>query len=310
MAHKIESLYYTREKPWHGLGTRVEEAPTSADALRLAGLDWKVEAKPVFTETGEVIQNYKANTRDSDGAVLGLVSDRYTICQNDEAFAFTDALVGGGNVRYETAGSLSGGRRIWLLAKMPNAELAGDEVEPYMCFTNTHDGSGAIRVCMTPVRVVCNNTLNFALRTAKRSWSTKHTGKVTERIVEAEHALELAGKYMDGLAEYADRMANTPLRVDQIRSILDELFPATEEDSERVQETARRIKNEYMVCYFMPDLEKFRGTAWGALNAMADMVDHNAPKRQTQNYAENNWARIIDGHYLVDAMAQRVSAAL
>lgn len=307
MAHNIESLFYTREKPWHGLGTMVAEAPTSADALRLAGLDWRVDARPIFTDEGKEIPGYKVNTRDSDGATLGIVSTRYTICQNEEAFAFTDELIGG-EVHYETAGSLSGGRRVWLLAKMENTTLAGDEVEPYLCFTNTHDGTGSIRACMTPVRVVCNNTLNVALSTASRSWSAKHVGKVQEKIIEAQRALELAGKYMDALGEYADRLANTSINTDKIREILDELFPVKEDDSDRVKENARRVKNEYMVCYFMPDLEKFRGTAWGALNAMADMVDHNAPRRQTDNYAENNWSRIIDGHYLVDAMASKLAA--
>ena len=287
MAHNIESLFYTREKPWHGLGTMVAEAPTSADALNLAGLNWKVESKPVFTAGGEEIPGYKANTRDSDGRVLGIVSGRYTVCQNDEAFAFTDELIGG-EVHYETAGSLSCGRRIWLLAKMPDTTIAGDEVEPYMCFTNTHDGTGSIRVCMTPIRVVCNNTLNVALNTASRSWTAKHVGKVQEKIIEAQRALELAGKYMESLDEYADRLANTTINTDKIREILDELFPVKEDDSERIKENARRVKNEYMVCYFMPDLEKFRGTAWGALNAMVDMVDHNKPRRQTENYAENN----------------------
>lgn len=307
MAHNIESLFYTREKPWHGLGTMVAEAPTSADALRLAGLDWRVDAKPIFTDEGKEIPGYKVNTRDSDGATLGIVTNRYTICQNEEAFAFTDELIGG-EVRYETAGSLSGGRRVWLLAKMPDTTIAGDDVEPYLCFTNTHDGTGSIRVCMTPIRVVCNNTLNVALSTASRSWSAKHVGKVQEKIIEAQRALELAGKYMEALDEYADRLANTSINTDKIREILDELFPVKEDDSNRVKENAMRVKNEYMVCYFMPDLEKFRGTAWGALNAMADMVDHNAPRRQTGTYAENNWGRIIDGHYLVDAMATKLAA--
>jgi len=305
MAHNIESLFYTREKPWHGLGTMVQEAPTSADALRLAGLDWTVESRPIFTKEGEEIPNWKANTRSSDNSVLGLVTDRYTICQNTDAFEFTDSIIGG-DVRYETAGSLQNGKRIWLLAKMPTVKINGDDTEPYMCFTNTHDGSGAIRVCMTPVRVVCNNTLNIALRDAKRAWSTKHVGDVQAKITEAKHALELAGKYMDGLDRYADQMANTDISIDKIREILDELFPVKETDTERVKATAKRVKDEYMVCYFMPDLEKFRGTAWGAINAMADMADHNAPQRQTANYRENNWARIIDGHYLVDAMASKL----
>lgn len=306
MAHEIESLFYTREKPWHGLGTMVQEAPTSADALHLAGLDWKVEGKPIYTAEGELIPNFKANTRSNDGSVLGIVTDRYTICQNADAFEFTDSMIGG-DVRYETAGSLRQGKRIWLLAKMPTVKIAGDETEPYMCFTNTHDGSGAVRVCMTPVRVVCNNTLNIALNTAKRNWSTMHVGNIQAKMEEARRSLELAGEYMHELDKYADMMANVTVTTDKVREILDELFPVKEDDSDRVKASAEKIKDEYMVCYFMPDLAKFRGTAWGALNAMADMTNHNAPQRQTKNYRENNWGRIIDGHYLVDAMATKLA---
>lgn len=306
MSHNIESLFYTREKPWHGLGIMVQEAPTSAEALHLAGLDWRVEGKPVFTAEGVEIPNYKANTRDSDNSVLGIVTDRYKVVQNTEAFEFTDAIVGG-DVHYETAGSLSAGKRIWLLAKMPNITVAGDDMEPYLCFTNTHDGSGAVRVCMTPVRVVCNNTLNIALNTAKRAWSTKHIGDMQIKLQEAKMALELAGEYMYALDKYADQMANTTISDDKVRDILNELFPTKEDDSDRVKATTRKIKDEYMVCLFMPDLNKFRGTSWGALNAMCDMVDHNAPQRMTEKYQENNWARIIDGHYLVDAMASKLA---
>lgn len=232
MSANVETMVYTREKPWHGIGTMVQEAPNSLEALNLAGLNWKVEGKPVYTADGFEIPNYKANVRSSDNSVLGIVTDRYKVCQNDEAFSFTDKLVGG-DVRYETAGSLHGGKKIWLLAKMKEADVAGDKTEPYVCFTNSHDGTGAIRVCMTPVRVVCNNTLNFALSTAKRSWSTKHMGNIQEKIAEAKHTLELAENYMYNLDEYAQKMANTSIKTDEIKKILDELFPESEDATER-----------------------------------------------------------------------------
>lgn len=186
MAANVETMFYVREKPWHGLGTCVEEAPTSADALRLAGLDWEVKQRNIQVCGGAKIENFKANVRSSDGAVLGVVSDRYQIVQNAEAFSFTDELIGG-DVRYETAGSLQNGKKIWLLARMPVQKIVGDDVEPYLCFSNTHDGSGSIRVCMTPIRVVCNNTLNLALNSAVRSWSTKHVGDIDHKMQEARH---------------------------------------------------------------------------------------------------------------------------
>ena len=130
MPAEVESMMYVREKPWHGLGTEVTEAPTSADALRFAGLDWNVRQEPVFNSRGGIVKGYKANVRDSDGSVLGIVSERYKVVQNEEAFKFTDELIGG-EVRYETAGSLREGKQIWLLAKLPERRVAGDAVDPY-----------------------------------------------------------------------------------------------------------------------------------------------------------------------------------
>lgn len=303
MSANVESMFYAgREKPWHGLGTQVDEAPTSADALRLAGLDWRVERKPIQVCGGRKVDNFYANVRSSDGAVLGVVSDRYQVVQNAEAFAFTDALIDG-EVHYETAGSLMGGRKIWLLAKLPDTEIVGDKTEPYLCFSNTHDGSGAIRVCMTPVRVVCNNTLNIALSGAKRSWSVRHTGDIQAKLHEAQMCLDMANKYMDKLGVYAEQMANKRVTDDQIAKILDEMFPATEEMSVREKRNAEKARDEFMICYLRPDIAQFLGTAWGALNAMSDMVGHSAPRRMTSNYQENNWGRIMDGHAMMDKMA-------
>ena len=128
MAANVETMFYTREKPWHGLGTRVEKAPCSEDALRLAGLDWQVVQEPIYTDTGEIIPGYKANVRDRDRRVLGVVTDRYKIIQNHEAFAFTDTLLGSG-VRYETAGSLQEGKRVWIFHRIyTNQCKAGAEI--------------------------------------------------------------------------------------------------------------------------------------------------------------------------------------
>jgi len=194
MPANLESMFYVRETPWHGLGMRVEEALNSKEALVSAGLDWKVTQRPiytadfvcgsgnVYTTSEQIIPNFKANVRDIDNQVLGVVTDRYKIVQNEEAFAFTDALIGEG-VRYETAGSLQGGRRVWILGKLPeNYIIGGERIEPYMVFSNSHDGTAAIKVAMTPIRVVCQNTLNLAISQAKRSWSTKHTGGVHNRM--------------------------------------------------------------------------------------------------------------------------------
>lgn len=310
MSANVETMFSVRQVPWHGLGTTVNEAPTSAEALNLAGLNWTVDQTPVYTDAGIEIRGYKANRRSSDGSILGIVSDRYKIVQNTEAFEFTDTIVGeteNGVVKYETAGSLCGGKKIWLLAKMPTQKILDDDVEPYMFFSNSHDGSGAIKVGLTPIRIVCNNTLNIALANAKRQWSTKHIGDMQSKLEEAKLCLQLADKYMDNLAIEAERLANTKLYKEQIDEILNEMFPVEEDASERKKNNVKELKNEYYMCYVQPDIAKFIGTAYGAINAMSDLVTHSSPKRNTANFNENRWGKIMDGHALLDQFVSLVN---
>jgi phage/plasmid-like protein (TIGR03299 family) len=313
MSHEVETMYYTSNEangrfvPWHGLGTPVAEALNSADALKTAGLDWTVEQTPVYTNELVQIPNYKANVRSSDKSVLGIVTDRYKIVQNAEAFAFTDELIGG-DVRYETAGSLRNGRTIWLLAKMPSAKLLDDVVDPYLCFTNSHDGTGAVKICLTPIRVVCNNTLNFALNNAKRSWQARHTTSIDTRLHEAERTLELADKYMIKLSKEAERLANSPLTFSEVNEVLDELFPLEESASDRQKENVKNAKDEILICYFAPDIKKFVDPTYGFMNAISDWCGHAKPTRQTAEYADNNWGRIMNGHPVFDKAYELVLA--
>ena len=307
MAALVESMMYVREVPWHGLGTKVNEAPTSKEAIKLAGLDWNVNPTVIYDANGKEISGYKANMRDSDQSILGIVSDRYQIVQNSEAFEFTDSLLDEGVV-YETAGSLRDGKQIWLLARMPSTTILGDDVDPYLCFTNTFDGSGAIKVCMTPVRVVCNNTLNLALETTKRSWSTRHIGDLAGKLHQAKETLGLAQEYMKKLDEDADRLANTKLSDAEIESIVSFIFPSDYiKDTKRKIENTNKMRNDFMTCYMMPDIAQYRNTAYGLVNAASDMAGHMAPSRVTSNYAQNNWAKIMLGHPLLDAVYNKVT---
>lgn len=307
MAALVESMMYVREVPWHGLGTKVNDAPTSKEAIKLAELDWNVNPTVIYDANGKEISGYKANMRDSDQSILGIVSDRYQIVQNSEAFEFTDSLLDEGVV-YETAGSLRDGKQIWLLARMPSTTILGDDVDPYLCFTNTFDGSGAIKVCMTPVRVVCNNTLNLALETTKRSWSTRHIGDLAGKLHQAKETLGLAQEYMKKLDEDADRLANTKLSDAEIESIVSFIFPIDYiKDTKRKIENTNKMRNDFMTCYMMPDIAQYRNTAYGLVNAASDMAGHMAPSRVTSNYAQNNWAKIMLGHPLLDAVYNKVT---
>ena len=310
MAANVETMFYTREKPWHGLGVRVEEAPASADALRMAGLDWEVQQESIYTDTGDKIAGYKANVRSTDKKVLGVVTDRYKVIQNAEAFEFTDSLLGEG-VRYETAGSLAEGRKVWLLARLPREYIIGGErISPYLVFSNTHDGSGAVRVAVTPVRVVCNNTLNLALNTAKRSWSMIHTGDIKGKIQEAKDTLFMAEEYMDNLGKEFERLRQIQMTDEQVREYIELLLPVEKNASITQLRNIKKLREDMASRYFdAPDLQTVGNNAYRFINAVSDFATHANPLRKTSNYKENLFARTVDGNPLIDRAYQMVCAA-
>ncbi len=310
MAANVETMFYVRETPWHGLGTRVMEAPSSKEALGLAGLDWKVVQEPVYTQAEELIEGYKANVRDTDRKVLGVVTNRYRIIQNEEAFGFTDALLGEG-VRYETAGSLQGGRKVWLLARLPHEYIiSGERISPYLVFSNAHDGSGAVRVALTPIRVVCNNTLNLALSTAKRSWSMMHTGNVQEKLEEAKDTLFRAETYMDSLGKEFDELRKKKLTDKQVMDYIEILLPMEDNTTPQQRKNISRLREDMGRRYFdAPDLKTVGKNAYRFINAISDFATHAEPLRKTANYKENVFARTMEGNPLIDRAYQMVKAA-
>ncbi len=310
MAANVESMFYVRETPWHGLGKQVEEALDSQSALKEAGLDWKVEQMAVFTGDGKVVPGYKANIRDRDRRVLGVVTDRYKVVQNSEAFSFTDDLLGRG-VRYETAGSIQDGKKVWILARMPREYIiTGEQITPYLVFSNSHDGSGAIRVALTPIRVVCQNTLNLALENAKRSWSMIHTGDIKGKLKEAEQTLGLAEKYMTALGKEVEQLQKVKLTDRKVLEWIDQLLPVEADASRQQKKNVGRIREDMRRRYFdAPDLQHVGKNGYRFINAVSDYATHSKPLRETANYKENLFARTADGHPLIDKAYQLVKAA-
>lgn len=311
MSANVETMFYVgREKPWHGLGVSVEQALSSKEALKLAGLDWKVLQEPIYTDNGIEIKGYKANVRDRDDTVLGVVTDRYKVVQNDEAFSFTDALLGEG-VRYETAGSLQDGRKVWMLARLPREYMiSGERISPYRVFSNTHDGSGAVKVAITPIRVVCNNTLNLALDTAERTFSMIHTGDVGEKLEEAKSVLLRAEKYMDKLGTEFDRLRKIKLTDGQVEEYIEMLIPHDENASEQQNRNIKRLRTDIRNRYYKAhDLIGLGKNAYRFINAVSDFATHAEPLRKTSNYRDNLFNRTIEGNPMIDRAYKLVCAA-
>ena len=311
MAANVETLFSTRETPWHGMGIVVENAPTSADAIHLAGLDWDVVRQPVYMQDGTLIPSNYVNVRTSDNKPLGVVGARYQIVQNREAFDFTDSLLGEG-VRYETAGSLNGGRTIWLLALLPNEfTILGDKVDPYVVFTNTHDGSGAVRVAMTPVRVVCQNTLNMAMRSASRTWSTRHTGSITMKMNDAATTLMLANQYLEETQKTFEELHKIKLNDISLRRIVGQIIPIDESKMSATQVNNAKIVQFDIINRYneAPDLKVLDKTGARLIQAVADTTSHIEPFRRTANYRDNKFMKTINGNDVLDRALNVVLSA-
>jgi phage/plasmid-like protein (TIGR03299 family) len=288
MAHEIDTttgqaaVFVTGRPPWHGLGTVVAEARTSADAIKLAGLDWEVEQWPLVARKGGVekpVGGRVANVRSDTSAVLGVVGNSYRPFQNAKAFDFFDAILQEKLAIFETAGSLKGGRHVWMLARLPQTIYAvpSDEIRPYVLLANSHDGSRALRMVPTTVRVVCQNTLSLALDAARASegLTVYHSESLERRVGEAREKLGLVSRRVEEFGEQVHALARRSLNQRELTAYFMRLV---EGRSERQQKT--------LLEHFSANLEDatntlpgVRGKLWAAFNAVSEWSDHQATVR-------------------------------
>lgn len=309
MAHGLTSsdqMFSVRRPPWHGLGAVLDEPPSSIDdALEKAGLGWQVRQgdllvvrRPEWTDDfgtqhpPELVPaetadgcSYRANLREDTGGLLGIVSDEYRVVANREAFAFLDALIGS-ELHFETAGSLHGGRRVWVLARLPEwVEVGGDQTGLYVYVVNSHDGSLAVTASATDVRIVCANTLGWALRrsehgeAARRTYRFRHAGDLQLKFAEARQVMGMTLDWGARFKALGDRLARERITVWRFeRSVLDRLFAVEDEMGLRARENRTRAKESV--------LDLFRGqgpggdttgnspgSKWAAANAVAEYAD-------------------------------------
>jgi phage/plasmid-like protein (TIGR03299 family) len=275
--YEHDTLFSVRRIPWHGLGEILESNPQSAvEAIVAAGLDWQVDKKPVYVDD-KVAKGYKANVRQDTGEVLGIVTDKYKIVQNSEAFGFADYLLGDAAISYETAGSLRNGRTVWALLNLPEYNLLGDKMASYLLLSNTHDGTAAIKVATVSVRVVCNNTLNAALSGATRFWSILHRGDVGAKMEDASRSLALHGRYIEKLKEEADKLVHIAFTAGQFEAFVERsVYPYPDVEDIGKIALAHLESNREDLCerFEAADLGNFRETKWAGALALSDHFYH------------------------------------
>ena len=320
MSHGItasDTTMSVREMPWHRLGVVLDDYPRSIDeALEKSGLGWKVRHGDVLVVTQpewaddfgvkhppDLIQakGFKANIREDTGDVLGIVSDEYEVVDNKAAFGFLDALINS-DMHFETAGSLWGGRRVWVLARLPEyVELGGDLSATYVYVANSHDGSMAVTAAVTPIRIVCANTLGAALRqadhgvAARRTFRFRHTGNLQAKFAEARHVLGMTINYQKQFKELADRMASEPIAEWALeRRVLRHLWTIDEDMGKLARQNRERTIENVMAIF------RGRGAAgdttgntpatkWVAFNAIAEHLDYGRRYTSRTNQVQRSF---------------------
>lgn len=306
MAHNLNinngraSIALATQSAWHRLGQILPDAFDAATALREANMDWEVRLEPMFLGNGTEVPNKKAVVRGDNGTVIGTVGSRYNPLQNKSAFGFFDGVFGQDKARYESAGVLGGGERVWMLARVPGDfdVLPGDSVAKYLLLTNSHDGSTPVTAIFTPIRVVCANTLGSALRASNDSETVRvlHTASAEAKLKIAGELLGKAGVFFDETKARFVTMSKVQFRSNDLRRYFTNVV--TNDPTATFDDISTRSRN------VIGEIEKLhetgigheirgvRGTLWGAYNAVTEYVDHSKSNDSLEYMARGGGARM------------------
>ena len=302
---------------WQGLGKDVSQAESAYEVCKLAGLDYQVRTESIFTSDGMVIPNMVATRRvDTVGdvevpsTVYGAVTKRYVPVQNYEGFEFIDELFGHAGFQIETAGQFDNGKIVWVEAKLPQQTLVGEEIMPYLVFTNRHDGKGSVRIFLSPVRIICRNTLNYAIKGAKdRTFSVKHTSSSVQKLEQAKGIIRHYNEYLDAMEKKIEQQKRCLLEEKHIDNFLSMMFPFKQEDTPRVKETAMQQRTEVKYMYQnIDDLDGYENSGFRFVNAVSDWATHHTPKRNTANYRSNLFKNTLEGNKYIDMAVDMVDS--
>lgn len=337
MAHNLNynsstekhSFFSVKEKAWHGLGTVIENYPTSAEAIKYAGLDYTVEKRNLFTygddttpetEDNDIVMewrldvpNHFATVRTDTDEVLGVVGRDYEVVQNIDAFSFFDSIVGGKDgIKYETAGALGKGERIFITAKLPEYIKVGrkDLIEQFLFLTTSHDGFGSITASFTPIRICCQNTLNAALRKQGNSIKIRHTASAHDRLKEANKLLGISNQLSIEMEQLFNYWAKVKITDKQVKKLVQMAMAPNKETLENLQKGKhdefsnvfnKMVDNvlEYSASSSTQQAETTKGTLFGSYNSVTGYFQN------VKNYKtdEAKFNSIMSGNALGKAQA-------
>ena len=279
-----------RQSTFATIGSEVHNAVTVQQALDMGNLNYEVEKRPIFLDDGTLIPERWATTRMSDNYIYDIVSDRYTIVQNSDAFDFINYM--SEDIQFEKVGETKSGM-IYLIASLEPINILGDTYQPHLCFRNSHNGKFQLSVTICPLRIVCQNQFNICFKESPNTINIRHSRKAPEKLEEASHILKGTADYMRELNLQAEKWAQVHISNEQIEKVLTELFPIDVENMknyqiERIEEQRTLLKNAYN----HDDNQNFKNTMWGMINAYSDFITHKPQINKSSTFDENKFVSV------------------
>ena len=296
MAHLIDTMAYTGQTPWHGLGNVLPPQQSLDVWLQAAGMDWTIEQSDVLYQgspDNPILHTYpdsKVLYRSDTLAPLSVVSQRYNVVQPHEVLHFYQDLVEAGGFELETAGSLKGGRKLWALAKTGQDLMlkGGDLVKSYLLLATSCDGTLCTTAQFTSVRVVCNNTLQVAVGNQSAAIKVPHSTQFDASAV--KQALELGVSQWDHFGQYAKELSQRPVAPQEaLRFFSDLLAQPLDEESIVLTRSVQRLHELYQGAGMGAELASSHNTAWGLVNAVTEYVDHHRRTRSQDHRLDSAW---------------------
>lgn len=278
-----QTIYVDRTTTWHAIGKDVQECKNMEQVLKASGLDYDVEKRPIFTYpdiedngTRMIIPNRFVTTRKIDGHTYDVVSDKFEIVQNRDAFDFVNFM--GEDLQFEKAGETASGM-VYIIGKLPEVNVLGDKFVPHVIFKNGFDGKHKIMAAITPLRIVCQNQFNFAFKNTANAITIRHVGNAEAKLEEAKETLKMCADYMSELTTMAEHFAGMKITDQQMERVVKYLFPIPEDTAINPykRKSLEDSRAKFLKAHQQEDNANFRGTAWGLVNAYTDFITHKEP---------------------------------
>jgi len=275
-----------RTTTFANIGTDVTGLRSSEEVLNAAGLNYNVIKKNMYlkddNDTLIDFPDKKFTVIEGTNKVLGVVSSKYEVCQNRDAFSFID-YIGGDEVGFEyvKAGETNSGL-IYIIAKIPAINLLGDTVTPYIIFQNSHDGMNSIKATICPLRIICQNQFNVSFRQSPNTVRIIHSAQMDSRMLAAREMMRDVAEYMETFEETAEDLVTKKIGYHDVIKLFNDVFEyKPEKMSNRQLQNFEDARNDFLACYNSDDNQNFVGTAWGVMNGAADYLTHHRSVRKT-----------------------------